>query len=232
MTRLLPTLALLLAASPALAAERRYSITEFDRIQIDGPVRVRVRTDVPNSATATGSAGALDRISVEVQGRTLRIRPNRSGGWGGYPGEAIGGVEIAVGARLLQGMTLTGNGSLDVDRVRGMRIQISLAGGGSLSVGEVAADQLVAALAGSGVVRLAGKAASLRMTAAGTGDVDAVALQAADAQIDSATSGTVMVAASRSARVLSTGSGDVIVSGKPACTVKQSGAGQVTCGTR
>jgi len=75
--------ALIFATSvPAVAAERRYSITDFNRVEVDGPYQVTLTTGGSSSARATGSSAALDRLSIEVMGQTLRIRTNVSS-WGG-----------------------------------------------------------------------------------------------------------------------------------------------------
>ena len=80
--RALALLCLALVAAPASAAERRYSVTDFDRIEVDGPYVVRLTTGRASAAVATGPQGGLDRLTVEVSGQTLRIRRNRSG-WTG-----------------------------------------------------------------------------------------------------------------------------------------------------
>src|SRR5687768_12032998 len=99
MTRILPfALLALAAAAPAGGAERSYSVTDFDRVQVDGPYRVSLRTGLTSGARAEGSQEALDRISVDVQGGTLRVRRNRSA-WGGYPGEGIGSVTLTLTTR-------------------------------------------------------------------------------------------------------------------------------------
>ena len=63
----------LLAAAPVSAAERGYTISDFDRIDVSGPFVVQVETGKGPSARATGESAALDRLSVELRGRTLRI---------------------------------------------------------------------------------------------------------------------------------------------------------------
>src|SRR5438128_1161935 len=92
---IMPLLLALAAAAPATAAERRYTITDFDRVEVDGPFQVSLTTGLASGARAVGSQGAIDRLSVEVQGRTLRIRVNRSS-WGGYPGDATGPGDVEV----------------------------------------------------------------------------------------------------------------------------------------
>jgi hypothetical protein len=48
---------------------------------------------------------------MEVQGRTLRIRPNRSA-WGGYPGEGAGPLKIELSTHGLRGASVSGAGSI------------------------------------------------------------------------------------------------------------------------
>jgi hypothetical protein len=92
MNRIIPPLLVALAAlaaAPAAAAERTYSVTDFDRIQVEGPFEVVLATGLSSKVRASGSTEALDRLSIGVEGGTLRIRVNRSA-WGGAPGAAAG----------------------------------------------------------------------------------------------------------------------------------------------
>jgi hypothetical protein len=231
MTRTLP-LALLFAAAatPAGAAERTYSVTDFDRVQVDGPYRVTVSTGRFSSARAEGSAEALDRVSVDVQSGTLRVRRNRSVWSGGYPGEGGGPVSIALTTRDLRSAAVVGSGSLDVDRAKGLRVDLSVNGGGRLAVAAVEADNLVLGLLGGGRMTLAGRSKQLKATVHGSGDLHASGLRVDDAQILSDTAGSVQVAVARTAKVTATGAGDVEILGTPSCTIEAKGAGQVRCG--
>jgi hypothetical protein len=229
MFKLAPVLLLALAALPAHAAERRFSVTGFDRIQIDGPYEVTLATARSSSASASGSAVALDGVLINVEGRTLRIRPKR-GAWGGYPGEDGGPVRIQLGTAELRAAALSGSGSLAIDKLKGMRIDLSLSGSGRLSVASVEADQLNAASLGSGKLVLAGKVKSLRTAIQGSGSLEGEGLSADDATVTADTSGEIALAVRRAANVTSSGAGGTRISGSPACTVKRLGAGSVRCG--
>ena len=232
MTRTLPLALLALAAAPATAAERTYSVTDFDRVEIDGPYRVTLTTGRSSAARAEGSTEALDRVSVDVQGGTLRVRRNRSS-WGGYPGEGGSGpVTVALTTRDLRNAAVVGSGTLDIDRARGLRVLLSVSGSGRLSVGSVEADSLVVGLLGGGRITLAGRAKQLRATLQGSGDLAAAGLSADDAQIGSDTAGNVTVAVTKTAKVTATGPGDVEIIGSPSCTVEAKGSGQVLCGAQ
>ncbi|HEY0131570.1 MAG TPA: head GIN domain-containing protein [Allosphingosinicella sp.] len=231
MIRILPLALLAFAAAvPAGAAERSYSITDFDRVQVDGPYRVTLTTGRSSAARAEGSTEALDHVSVDVQGGTLRVRRNRSA-WGGYPGGGAGPVTIALTTRDLRNAAVVGSGSLDIDRARGLRVDLSVSGSGRLTVGSVEADNLIVGLLGGGRITVAGRARQLKATLQGSGDFAASGLSTDDAQIASDTAGSVAVAVTRTARVNATGSGDVEIIGSPACTVQARGSGQVLCGS-
>ena len=232
MTRTLP-LALLAfaAAAPAGAAERNYSVTDFDRVQVDGPYRVTLTTGRSSAARAEGSVQALDQVSVDVQGGTLRVRRNRSA-LGSYPAPDPGPVTVALTTRDLRSAVVVGSGSLDIDRAKGLRVDVSVSGSGRLSVASVEADTLFVGLLGSGRITLAGRTKQLKGTVQGSGDLAASGLTADEAQIGSDTAGNVAVAVARTAKVTSTGAGDVEIVGSPACTVTAKGSGRVSCGAR
>lgn len=227
MTRTLPLALLAFVAVPAGGAERTYSITDFDRIHVDGPYRVTLTTGRSSAARAEGSTEALDHVSIEVQSGTLRIRRNRSA-WGSLP--AAGPVTVALTTRDLRNAQLVGSGSLDIDRAKGLRVDLSVSGSGRLNVGSVEADNLLVGLLGGGRITLAGRTKQLRATVQGSGDLAATGLTADDAQIASDTSGNVAVAVAKTVRVTATGAGDVEIVGSPTCTVQAKGSGQIRCG--
>jgi hypothetical protein len=232
MIRTLPLALLAFAAAvPAGAAERNYSITDFDRVQVDGPYRVTLTSGRSSSARAEGSAEALDHVSIDVQGGTLRVRRNRSA-WGGYPGSDAGPVTVTLTTRDLRSAAVVGSGSLDIDRAKGLRVDLSMSGSGRLNVSAVEADNLVVGLLGGGRIALAGRTRQLRATVQGSGDLAASGLTADDAQIGSDTAGSVAVTVLKTAKVASTGAGDVEIVGTPTCTVEAKGSGRVTCGER
>ena len=230
MIRFLPLL-FLLFASPAAASERAYSVTDFDRIAVEGPFVVTLVTGRPSAVLARGEIAALERVAIDVQGRTLRIRASRAGAWG-ERGAADGGpVEVQVATRTINRATVSGAGRLAIDTVSGLRLDLSVEGAGQLAIGRVAVDTLFAGLAGSGRIALGGTAKAFRANIQGSGDLDAPTLVTDDAIIDSVTAGAVRLGARRSARVNALGLGDVEISGRPACTVTASGAGRVVCGS-
>lgn len=222
------TMALLSACGSGQAATRGYSVTDFDHVRVDGPFDVRIHTGGSTSARATGTAEALDRLSVEVQGGTLIIRP-LPGGWGGWPGSGTSRVVVDVATRGLSGIGLSGSGDVTVDRVKGDRLDLMMAGSGDLSIGDVTVTRIGATLTGSGDMRLAGRAAEARALLRGSGDIHADAFMTEAADVTAIGSGSVTIGASKTAKVSLTGSGDVSIIGPATCAITSTGSGDVHC---
>ena len=231
MTRMLLAFsALILSAAPAAAAERRYSVTDFERVVVEGPFNVRLTVGRSSSATASGSQAALERALIDVSGQTLRIRRNRSA-WGGNPGTQEGPLTIELVTRNLRAARVIGPGRLDIERAEGMRVDLIVEGSGRLHAANVAADNLSIGLAGSGRLEIAGTAEVVNADIQGTGDVDAAALRAENATIVTGTTGEVSFDVARAATVSAYGLGNVTISGNADCTVRGLSADLVRCGS-
>jgi hypothetical protein len=216
-------------AAPASAADRRYSVGDFDRVIVEGPYSVRLVVGAPSSAVASGTGAGLDRLTVDVQGQTLRIRRNRSA-WGGAPGADLGPVTIRLATRNLRSARLIGPAVLEVDGVRGLNVLLAVEGSGRIRAANVAADNLSLALLGSGGLDIAGTAKALRGDFQGTGNVEASRLIAQSATVNTNTAGTVALTVNGAASVTANGLGEVAILGRAACTVAGLGAAQVRCG--
>lgn len=216
-------------ASQAGAAERGYSVTDFDRIRVDGPYKVTLVTGKSPGARAIGSQAAIEGIVVDLQGRTMIVRRN-SQNWGGYPGQSAGPIELRVSTYGLRSAALNGAGSLGIDRLKGQALELSVSGSGLLKVGAVDADRLTLGVTGSGRAEISGKVLSAQVGVRGTGVIDAGALTANDVRIAVDGPGDVRIGASRTASVTSTGAGTIVVLGSPACTIKATGSASVICG--
>lgn len=224
----LPLVASLLCA-PAHAVERGYSVTDFDRVRVDGPYKVTLTTGKSPGARAIGTPAAIDAVSVEMQGRTLIVR-RATQVWGGTPGRTAGPVELRLTGYGLRGAALNGAGSLTIDRLKGQSIDLAVAGSGSLSVGGVTADRLTLAVTGNGRARVAGTAQVAQLGIRGTGAIEAAELTVKDLRVVADGAGDIAVAATASANIMSNGAGTIVVGGRPACTVKATGSGEVRCG--
>ena len=227
MSRLL--LLLLVLAAPAAAEDRRYSVGDFDRVIVEGPYQVHLVTGRASAASAQGRRDALDRVAIDVQGQTLRIRRNRNA-WSGAPGADPGTVTIELATRAVRSARLIGPARLDLAGARGLAVELSVEGSGDLRAAGIDADRLSLALLGSGRLEIAGLARMVNGNFQGTGDVAAMALRAGQATIATTTSGAVALTVNGPATIAANGLGDVRILGRPVCTVSGIAADQVRCG--
>lgn len=220
----------LAATSPAMAAERTLSLTDFDRIHVEGGFTVEVRTGTATTGRIIGSQAAIDVASVEVQGRQLTIRRDRST-WGSDAGREPPAATIRITLPALTNIWVSGPAKVSVDRMKGLRVAASLEGPGSLAIAAVAADRMDVGAVGSGTLTIAGTVATLNATLRGAGTLDGARLSVSDLKLTSESAGAVTLAVKRAANVTMTGAGAVTILGSPACTVKNVGSGTVSCGS-
>ena len=145
-------------------------------------------------------------MAIEVQGRTLIVRSNRSS-WGGYPGRQTGPVEISVGTHDLAAAYINGPGSLAIDKVRGLSFELAIQGAGAATIAKVEVDQLKVGISGAGSTTLAGRAPKMTAIIRGASLFDASALTAKDVVVGAEGPAIVKVNAISSAKIDANGTG-------------------------
>jgi Putative auto-transporter adhesin, head GIN domain len=228
MRTFLPALCATLAiASPAAGATRNFGITDFTKVRIEGPYSVTFTTGVAPYARGSGSQTALDRLAIEVRGDTLVVRTDRSA-WGGYPGADPGPVEVSVGTHDLSSASLTGAGSIAINRVTGLSFALSVQGSGAARIDEVAADQFSVSLGGTASARLVGTAKKLNAALRGLSTLDAAKLSTPNVDVSAEGSATIDAVAAQTARVDASGPTTIRFSGKPSCELHVNGSASVS----
>ena len=218
-----------LAAVPASAAERSWSVPAFHELDVRGPYDVVVRTGERESVRAEGEREALENALVEVKGDRLVITRKKRSGLSGWFGGDGGSVRVIVTVPRLEAAMLKGSGDLTVDRMEGRGVALSLAGSGDLSVGAVEAGKVTVKVAGSGDVDVAGSCEAGSISIAGSGDIAAGRLACRTLAVDVAGSGDIEARATETAAVSIAGSGNVRVTGGARCRSSISGSGEVDC---
>ncbi|MBC2776825.1 GIN domain-containing protein [Parasphingopyxis marina] len=222
--------ALIALAFPAQAERRGYSVTNFDRLQVNGPFVVRLTTGGGASAYVEGDNRAINEIALDVTGRTLRIRRNISSNWGGYPGERNDAAAIIyLSTPRLEQATVVGAGDLEIDRMQGQRLLVSLGGNGRIAVGVITAEDLGLALTGAGIMEVGGEAGNGTVNIQGPGTLVAPGLSVGDLTVTLNGPGSVEIAAEREADITSIGNGTVTVHGDASCIDRSVGSGNVSC---
>ncbi len=219
----------LLLSGPSAAAEKRYAISDFDRIQVFGLFNVVIQTGRATSVSASGDSAVLDRISVNSNNGVLTIQTltKARSTWKDQPHAA---AKLVIVLPKLTELRLLGGGSIVAAEMRGIATNITLNGSGQISVTKLESDNAAVRLNGSGRITVSGTAKNLDANISGSGDLDATQLMASDLKIASSTSGRITARAMRTADVKQNGAGDVRIIGKPSCLVENLGAGSANCG--
>lgn len=233
MLRYLLALALIAIATPAMADERSYVVTNFDRIRVDGPFEVHVIVGGSNArASGSGAARVLANLNLDVQGGTLVIRKG-SNGWG-EQGKANGPAPIVtVFVPALRAVTVIGGGKVTVSGVvRALRLDVQLTGTGSIEASGVDAQDVVVTLIGNGSVALSGKALHARLLTNGNGSIAASDLVVGDLFVRLDGPGSTAANARFTADLTTTGIGSIAVSGNAKCKAKAPAGGPIACGSQ
>ena len=228
MRTFLPALLLAAAiATPADAATRNFGLSGYDRIRVEGPFKVKLATGIAPFARASGSADALERLAITVEGRTLVVRTQGSWG-GGFPGKAFSPAQVELGTHDLSSAYLNGSGTLQIDKIKGLSFDISVQGSGAMVIGRADVDHLKIAISGTAAASVAGKAARLTTTVRGISTLDAGNLQVKDAVVGAEGAATVKAHVTNAAKVDASGPATVTFTGDPACTARLGGSASVS----
>ena len=225
----LPAICIAIAlAAPASAATRNFGITSFEKIRVDGPYRVQLKTGVAPYASASGSQAALDRVSIDVIGTTLVVHNNVSA-WGESSDTSdTGPVEIRIGTHDLNSATLNGAGSLQIDRVKALTFNAAAQGSGLLGIGQADVDQLSMVVIGTASATVSGHAGTLKLTVRGASSFDGSGLSTKDATIGADGAATVKAIVTNSATIDGSGPATISLTGRPACTARMNGSASVS----
>lgn len=220
---LLSAAALTLAATPALAEQRRFPATGFDRVAVSGSDDVTIRQG-QFSVMADGDAAELDRLEIRVENGTLKIGRKKSmWGWNNKD------TRITVSLPALHGLAVSGSSDVTADRGSGDNFGLSISGSGNVGLAALDTANAAISISGSGDMTAAGRCGALTVKIAGSGNAALAGLRCTNATISVAGSGNVNAHVSGQAAVSVAGSGDVVVTGGARCTKKVAGSGDVRC---
>jgi hypothetical protein len=206
---------------------RNFGVRSFEKIRVEGPYRVSLKTGVAPYARASGSASALDRIDLEMRGNVLIVRAATSA-QSSLNNQALGSVDIELGTHDLNSAALSGSGSLAIDKVKALKFDLTVAGAGYAEIGNAAIDQLQLVLAGNAAGRLSGKAKQMTAVLRGLSTLDSSALEVSDAVIGADGPTTVRANVTKSVKLEGSGTASFALTGRPSCTLTVKGSVSVT----
>ena len=176
-------------ATTAVAADRSFAVTGFDKVAAGGSHDVVISTGKAASVIATGPQARLDRLEISVDGGTLKIREKSGKAWNWGKSE---NVVIRISMPTLYGVSTAGSGDVSADGGSGPAFVAAIAGSGDMRLANINSAAVSLATAGSGDFTVAGKCTTLKTSISGSGDMSLAGLACVDADIGISGSGVIM----------------------------------------
>ena len=198
---------------------------DFDRISLTGPPDVIVTTAPAVSVRVDGDPAETAKLQIETVAGELRI--------GVKPGMSLGdrhGIIVHVTMPRLRGVTITGPGDVNVDRIQGQSFTGNVTGPGDLAIRHLQAGEAHFSVNGPGGIRASGVVQRLEAALNGDGDLSLSGLRTGDATVSLTGSGDIALHATGLVQGQVTGPGDLTVAGGARCTVTSIGPGDISCG--
>jgi len=226
MRRLALAALLLSAAAPAWAAERDFPNSGFDKVDLAAAAKVDVHTGDRFAVHASGDPRWLDLLNIRVVQGTLVI------GWTRDHINMSGHdpIHIRVTMPRISGTTLSGAGTIMIDRADGPDFAAIIRGAGTIDLPALHANQARFEMGGAGKITAAGSAGSVDAHVRGFGSIELAGLAARAGKFTMAGTGSIKARVDGPADATMNGVGSIDVVGNPRCTVHKNGLGSVHCG--
>lgn len=197
-------------------------VEDFDRIVLSGSGEVILTQDDGVSLTLETDDNVMEFVRTEVNGGTLEL--------GFVPGQTmISPTQLTfyVVVEDLSGLTISGSGDIEADRLAADRLEITVSGSGDVVITDLQAESLDLLITGSGDIDLTGAAGTQTLTISGSGMYRAgdVCSPAVDVTISG--SGEAVVCATETLDADISGSGSVNYYGFPSVTASGAGSGEI-----
>ena len=178
-------------------------VSPFTGIELAGSNTVTIRVGAPLSVVVSGDDNLVGRVTTIVREGRLVI-----GNTGTFTTEAP--MRVAVSVPSLDGVELSGAGTVTVDGV--------------------VSPQFAAGLPGTGTLVVTGTAQRMTAMLGGAGTLDLHDLVAIDSTAQLQGTGTIRVHATSTLDATLTGTGSILYQGNPTVTTRNTGTGTITPG--
>ncbi|MEO8835761.1 MAG: head GIN domain-containing protein [Caldimonas sp.] len=185
---------LMVGSAAAQNAEgRRHAPGPFDTVVMSGSATIKLLQGNEDSVFVEGDDDAQQAVSLDLEGRTLRVSP--SGAWKFWRGKP---QQIVVTARDLKRIEISGAGDVIAPEAMQMReLQVRISGAGSVRLDKLKVGALDFSVSGSGTGTMAGSADELRVRISGRGTYLGENLAAQTAKVTVSGAGEVKVWATK-----------------------------------
>ncbi len=206
--------------SGEIVSETR-AVEGFDEIDLRGTGEVRITVDGTESLAIEAEDNIIGHLTSGIRGSTLVLGVDR-------PIAPTTEIIYTVTMMSLEGIEISGSGSVAVSEFATEGFLVDIGGSGSADVTEVVAASVSVRISGSGSVTIGGEAADLDLSISGSGAFDGERLEATSGSVDISGSGSATVNVSEILDVAISGSGSVQYIGDPSLAVDASGSGSVS----
>lgn len=195
--------------------------TSFDEIKSSGAFEVYVASGDNYSVEVTAESNLLPYIITEVDGGKLKIRTQ-----GIHNLHNTRPMEVYITTPVLNGLTLSGSGSIETEHFTGSKLGITISGSGRITT-SVDVHDLNANISGSGKIDVTGYCNHTDLLISGSGKIKAFDLEQNSCKAKISGSGNMYVNVTDYIDVNISGSGDLHFVSTPDVHSSISGSGKV-----
>jgi hypothetical protein len=199
------------------------TVSDFDRIHLEGNVIATLIQDGTESVTIEVDADMLERVKTEVGGGELVI------GFKSWLDHLFGvrTIRAQIHLKNFRELQVSGSGQVQAASLHGERVRIGVSGSGKVSVNDLVATDLETRISGSGEFDLAGQVATQAIQVSGSSKYKAERLDSQDVEVRISGSANVAVKAARALDISISGTGEVGYIGTPKISQRVSGTGKI-----
>jgi len=139
-------------------------------------------------------------------------------------------IHILVSMPRVSGATLSGAGSVTIDRTESPDFSANLRGAGTIDLPALHADRARFDMGGAGKITAAGSVGSVDAQVHGFGSIELASLAARAGRFDMSGTGSIRARVDGPADATMNGVGSIDILGSPRCTVHKHGLGSIHCG--
>ncbi|APG63300.1 hypothetical protein LPB140_11470 [Sphingorhabdus lutea] len=212
----------------AHAAERRFLIASFNEVVVEGNLNVNIITGKPISVIGNGEHSILSELHFNLVGDKLTVRLSERGRQ--LVVKAKEPLMINLATKEMKSITINGNSSVKLDKLKAAKARIQIFGSGIVNVDNIETDNLNAIVQGNGNINIAsGKGDRAIIILNGAGMINANAFTAQTAEITHSGPAQSRMNVAKTATIMNQGTGIINISGKAQCIIKAGNSGSVSC---
>jgi uncharacterized protein YjbI with pentapeptide repeats len=200
-------------------------VSGFTRVSLSGIGQLIIIQGNTESLNIEGEDNVLPLISTTVSGDTLHIDFKNDN----FQNNVIPTKPIIyhLGVKNLNGVQLSGAGSIDAANLSSINLSVATSGAGSVNLRSLVAQSITSEISGVGGCDLSGKVTSQSINISGTGSYNAPDLESQNAAIIISGAGGATVWAKTSLNVTISGVGSVYYYDNPTIIKTVSGIGSL-----